>query len=210
MLRREGYAGPLTIFDSDSDAPYDRPNLSKDFLAGTAQDDWILLRSPDYYKERRIDLMLDSRVSAIDTQRKQVQLENGRTHQFGALLIATGADPVRLQVPGATQGQVHYLRTFADSRAIVAKAESAKRVMVVGASFIGLEVAASLRARKIEVRSCTASGRRFAEQQLEVDAHGITDPLRVLPLALADPEVETLHGGAARECGCPSIGCRLE
>ena len=151
MLRREGYDAPLTMISADDSAPCDRPNLSKDFLAGTAQDDWIPLRSPDYYKERRIDLMLDSRVSAIDTQRKQVQLENGRTHQFGALLIATGADPVRLQVPGATQGQVHYLRTFADSRAIVAKAESAKRVMVVGSSFIGLEVAASLRARKIDV-----------------------------------------------------------
>jgi NADPH-dependent 2,4-dienoyl-CoA reductase/sulfur reductase-like enzyme len=151
MLRREGYDGALTMISADDSAPCDRPNLSKDFLAGTAQDDWIPLRSPDYYKERHIDLLLSSRVSAIDTQRKQVQLEDGSTHRFGALLIATGADPVRLQVPGATDGQVHYLRTFADSRAIIAKAASAKRVVVVGASFIGLEVAASLRARKIDV-----------------------------------------------------------
>ena len=131
------------------------------FLAGTAQDDWIPLRSPEYYTERRIDLLLNSRVSSIDAQRKQVQLENGRAHGFGALLIATGADPVRLQIPGATDSQIHYLRTFADSRAIVAKAASAKRVVVVGASFIGLEVAASLRAREI-AGACGRTGQAAA------------------------------------------------
>ncbi len=151
MLRREGYEGGVALISADDSPPCDRPNLSKDYLAGTAQEDWIPLRSPEYYIERRIDLMLDSRVSSLDAKRKLVQLENGKTVGFGALLIATGADPVRLLVPGATDSQIHYLRTFADSRAIVAKAASAKRVVVVGASFIGLEVAASLRAREIEV-----------------------------------------------------------
>ena len=151
MLRREGFDGALTLISADDSPPCDRPNLSKDFLAGTAQDDWIPLRSPDYYKEQRIDLMLRSRVSSIDPQGRQVRLEDGSTRKFGALLIATGADPVRLQIQGATDAQVHYLRTFADSRAIVAKAATAKRVVVVGSSFIGLEVAASLRARKMEV-----------------------------------------------------------
>jgi len=80
-----------------------------------------------------------------------VQLENGKTYEFGALLIATGAEPIKLQIEGASDSQVHYLRTFADSRAIVAKTALAKRVVVVGASFIGLEVAASLRARGIAV-----------------------------------------------------------
>jgi len=151
MLRREGFDGALTLISADDSPPCDRPNLSKDFLAGTAQDDWIPLRSSDYYKEQRIDLMLRSRVAAINAQGRQVRLEDGSTRAFGALLIATGADPVRLQIAGATDAQVHYLRTFADSRAIVAKTATAKRAVVVGSSFIGLEVAASLRARKIEV-----------------------------------------------------------
>lgn len=151
MLRREGYDGPLTMISADDSAPYDRPNLSKDFLAGTASDDWIPLRSPDFYEDRRIELVLGSRVSALDTQQKRVQLENGKTYGYDALLIATGAEPVRLQIEGATDAQINYLRTFADSKAIVAKAASAKHVAVVGASFIGLEVAASLRTRGIEV-----------------------------------------------------------
>ncbi len=151
MLRREGYDGPLTMISADDSAPYDRPNLSKDFLAGTASDDWIPLRSPDFYKDRRIDLVLNSRVLALDLQQKRVQLDNGKTYGFEALLIATGAEPVRLKIEGATDSQLNYLRTFADSKAIIAKAASAKRVAVVGASFIGLEVAASLRARGIEV-----------------------------------------------------------
>ena len=151
MLRREGYEGGVTLISADDSPPCDRPNLSKDYLAGTAQEDWIPLRPPGYYTERRIDLVLNSRVSSLDVKRKRIQLENGKTYGFGALLIATGADPVRLPIPGAADSQVHYLRTFADARAIVARAASAKRVIVVGASFIGLEVAASLRARGIEV-----------------------------------------------------------
>jgi apoptosis-inducing factor 3 len=151
MLRREDYDGTLTMISADDSPPYDRPNLSKDFLAGTAPDDWIPLRSSEYYIDRRIDLVLGSRVSSLDIKDRHVQLENGRTYRFGALLIATGAEPIRLQIEGATDAQIHYLRTFADSRAIVAKAASAKRVVVVGASFIGLEVAASLRARGIDV-----------------------------------------------------------
>jgi len=151
MLRREGYEGAITMFSADDSPPCDRPNLSKDFLAGTAPDDWIPLRAPEYYAERQIGLELNARVASIDVQRNRVQLDNGDQREFEALLLATGADPVRLAIPGAADAQIHYLRTFADSRAIVAKAVSAKRVVVVGASFIGLEVAASLRARGIDV-----------------------------------------------------------
>ena len=151
MLRREGYDGALTMISADDSPPYDRPNLSKDFLAGTAPDDWIPLRPPDFYADRRIDLKLGSRVASLDVQQKRVQLEDGKTYEYGALLLATGAEPVRLQIEGAVDSEIHYLRTFTDSRAIVAKAAAAKRVVVVGASFIGLEVAASLRSRGIEV-----------------------------------------------------------
>lgn len=151
MMRRDGYNGPLTIVSADDSPPVDRPNLSKDYLAGTAQEDWVPLRSPDYYRERKIDLLLNSRVTSIDTKSRHVLLENGKALEFGALLLATGAEPVHLPIEGVSDSQVNYLRTFRDSKAIIAKAAAAQRVLVVGASFIGLEVAASLRTRGIPV-----------------------------------------------------------
>jgi NADPH-dependent 2,4-dienoyl-CoA reductase/sulfur reductase-like enzyme/nitrite reductase/ring-hydroxylating ferredoxin subunit len=151
MLRREGYDGTLTMISADDSPPYDRPNLSKDYLAGTAPEDWIPLRSSGYYGDRKIDLVTGARVSSLEVAPRQVRLESGQTYGFDALLLATGADPVRIPIEGAADSQVHYLRTFADSRALVAKAASARRGVVVGASFIGLEVTASLRARGIAV-----------------------------------------------------------
>jgi len=151
MLRRDGYDGPVTMLSADRDPPVDRPNLSKDYLAGEAQDDWIPLWPADLYAERRVDLVLGCRVTSVDTAARAVLLEDGSRRGFGALLIATGADPVRLPLPGAETANVFYLRTFADSRAIVERAQEAKRVLVVGASFIGLEVAASLRTRGVAV-----------------------------------------------------------
>jgi NADPH-dependent 2,4-dienoyl-CoA reductase/sulfur reductase-like enzyme/nitrite reductase/ring-hydroxylating ferredoxin subunit len=151
MLKREGYTGPIAIINADADPPVDRPNLSKDYLAGEAQDDWIPVWSAESYAERGIDLILERRVTAIDATAHAVLLDDGSRREFGALLIATGADPVRLPIAGADSPNVHYLRSFADSRAIVEKTKSAKHVVVVGASFIGLEVAASLRHRDISV-----------------------------------------------------------
>jgi NADPH-dependent 2,4-dienoyl-CoA reductase/sulfur reductase-like enzyme/nitrite reductase/ring-hydroxylating ferredoxin subunit len=150
-LRREGYRGAVTIISADDSPPCDRPNLSKDFLAGTAPADWIPLRPREYYGERHIELELNSRVASIDVNECRVKLENEETYEYGALLLATGADPVRLEIPGAADTLIHYLRTFADSRAIVSRSATAKSAVVVGASFIGLEVAASLRARGIAV-----------------------------------------------------------
>src|SRR5262245_5842283 len=95
MLRREGYEGAVTVISADESPPVDRPNLSKDYLAGTAQDDWIPLRPPEYYAERRIDLVLNAHVSSLDVPAKRVQLENGKSYGFGALLLATGTDPMR-------------------------------------------------------------------------------------------------------------------
>jgi NADPH-dependent 2,4-dienoyl-CoA reductase/sulfur reductase-like enzyme/nitrite reductase/ring-hydroxylating ferredoxin subunit len=150
-LRREGYPGRITMISADSAAPYDRPNLSKDFLMGTAPAEWMPLRSADDYSERKIELLLNSRVESLDLKQRSVQLEGGRKVDFDAMLLATGADPVRLDIPAAGGARLLYLRSFADSQAIVAAAAAAKRVVVLGASFIGLEVAASLRHRGIEV-----------------------------------------------------------
>ena len=151
MLRRQGYQGPVTMLSADDSPPVDRPNLSKDFLEGNAQDDWIPLRPPDFYAEQRIELVLNARASAIDLKLRRVQATNGKTYDFGTLLIATGADPVRPETPTSGDAAIFYLRTFADARAIIAKAESAKSVVVVGAGFIGLEVAASMRIRGLAV-----------------------------------------------------------
>jgi len=151
MLRREGYGGTVTILSADEDAPYDRPNLSKDFLAGKAPDEWMPLRPPDFYTSKRIDLVRNARVTSIDVKRKQVRLQNGGSYGFGALLLATGAEPIQLPVPGADASRIHYLRTFADSRALLKKASSAKRMLILGASFIALEVAAALRERGVQI-----------------------------------------------------------
>jgi len=151
MLRRQAYDGPITIISADDSPPPDRPNLSKDYLAGTAQEDWIPLRPPEFYTDNRIELLLNSRVSSIDVARREVLLENGSRRSFGALLIATGAEPIHLPIPGADAPHVHYLRSYADSKAIIQKTQQAKKVVVAGGSFIGLEVAASLRTRGIAV-----------------------------------------------------------
>jgi NADPH-dependent 2,4-dienoyl-CoA reductase/sulfur reductase-like enzyme/nitrite reductase/ring-hydroxylating ferredoxin subunit len=150
-LRQEGFAGSITLVSADDSAPYDRPNLSKDYLAGNAPEEWMPLRAPEFYSENRIDLTLNARAASLDLTQKRVVLEDGRQLGFEGLLIATGAEPVRLPIPGATPDNVRYLRSFADSRAIIARAATAKRVIVLGTSFIGLEVAASLRARGIAV-----------------------------------------------------------
>jgi apoptosis-inducing factor 3 len=151
MLRRTGYEGKLTMISADTASPCDRPNLSKDYLAGTASEEWIPLRPGEYYSERGIELLLDSPVTSIDLQSKKVQLANATQIDYAALLLATGAEPVRFEIPGAAPSRVHYLRTLSDSRAIIASAVGAKRAVVLGASFIGLEVAASLRTRGLQV-----------------------------------------------------------
>ncbi len=150
MLRREGYRGDLTLISADTDPPYDRPNLSKDYLAGTAPEDWMPLRDEEYFAKQHIQLKLKTRVTSIDTARRVVSLDDGSSVSYGALLLATGADPVVLKVKGADDRRVHYLRSFADARAIIAGLPAGTRAAVIGASFIGLEVAASLRARNIE------------------------------------------------------------
>ena len=150
LLRRDGYQGELTMLSDDAAPPIDRPNLSKDYLAGTAPKEWMPLRPDDFYAAKGIDLRLGTSVAAIDRGAHALQLADGGTVPYDRLLLATGAEPVRLPVPGADQPHIHTLRTLADCRAILAGAKEAKRAAVIGASFIGLEVAASLRTRGIE------------------------------------------------------------
>ena len=150
-LRRAGYAGTIRMLGAERELPYDRPNLSKDYLAGSAPEEWIPLHPKEFYDEHRIELLLGDRVTAIDPAAKTVTLASGAAHPYGALLLATGAEPIRLSIPGADLPHVHLLRSLADSRALIAAVKGAQRAVVIGASFIGLEAAAALRARGIAV-----------------------------------------------------------
>lgn len=149
-MRRDGYDGIITIIEAGPSAPYDRPNLSKDYLAGSAPEDWIPLHPDSFYSERGIGLILNRRATAIDRESKRLVLDDGTMRSFGSLLIAAGAQPVYLDIPDPDK-RIHYLRTLADSRAIIEAANGAKNAVVIGASFIGLEVAASLRTRGLAV-----------------------------------------------------------
>lgn len=202
-LRRQGYGGRIVLISPETETPYDRPNLSKDYLAGTAPEEWIPLHPQDFYDERRIELLLGGRVTALDPQAKTVTLSDGRPLEYGALILATGAEPVRLPLPGNDRSYVHYLRTLADSRAIIEKAKEARRAVVVGASFIGLEVAAALRTRNVEVTVVAPDERPLARvmgpelgdfiRSLH-EEHGVHFRLGTKPKAFVDGAVELESG----------------
>lgn len=151
MLRRQRYQGSIVMLSDDDAPPVDRPNLSKDYLAGSAREEWVPLRDDGFYTEQAIDLRLKASVIGLDARAREIELGDGSKLAYDRLLLATGAEPVRLPLPGSDLPHVHTLRTLADCRAIIAQAATARRAVVMGASFIGLEVAASLRARGIEV-----------------------------------------------------------
>jgi len=204
MLRRCNYQGAISILSEDTVPPVDRPNLSKDYLAGNAPEDWLPLRPDGYYAENGIHLQLKARVAAIDPRAKEVVLAAGEKIGYDRLLLATGAEPVRLSIPGAGQPHVHVLRTLADCQGIIAAAAEAKRAVVLGASFIGLEVAASLRARGIEVHVVAPEARPM--QRLlgpEVgdlvrslhSEHGVSFHLEDTATAIETKRVELKSGG---------------
>ncbi len=150
-LRRENYAGSLTIVSAENSAPVDRPNLSKDYLAGTAQEDWLPLRPSSYYHDAGIDLRTGVSATDLDSRSREITLSDGSKLPYERLLLATGAEPVKLPLPGSDLPHVFTLRSLEDCRSIIKRAEVARRALVMGASFIGLEVAAALRTRGLEV-----------------------------------------------------------
>src|SRR5438876_6171598 len=214
MLRREGYDGPVRLIGADEFLPYDRPNLSRDYLAGNASEEWTPLRQPDFYREQKIDTWTKTSVTGIDPTKKQVALSDGRSLSYGALLLATGAEPIRLQIPGGDLPHVCYLRTLTDSRSIIEKAKNAKRAVVIGASFIGLEVAASLRERKLEVAVVGKGslplgkvlGRELGNLIREThETHGVKFHLGRTPVAIEDRHVQ-LDDGTILDCDLVVVG----
>jgi len=205
MLRRHQFQGSIIMLSDDGAAPVDRPNLSKDYLAGNAPEDWLTLRGEDFYAEQHIDLRLKTTAASIDPREREVVLGDGSKLAYDRLLLATGAEPVRLPLPGMDLPQVHTLRTLADCRAIIARAATAKRAVVIGASFIGLEVAASLRTRNIEVH-VVAPEKRPMERILGPEMgdfvrklheeHGVIFHLEDTPSAIDARQVMLKSGGA--------------
>jgi apoptosis-inducing factor 3 len=202
-LRREGYLGRITMIGDEDTVPYDRPNLSKDYLAGNAPEEWIPLRPREFYDDNGVELVLGHKVARLDVAGKQVHLADGRSRAWDALLLATGAEPIRLPIPGADLPQVHLLRSLADSRAIIAKLPHAVRAVVVGASFIGLEAAASLRARNVDVHVVAPEsvplervmGREMGAFLRKVhEEKGVVFHLGLTPAAI-DPKAVTLSDG---------------
>jgi NADPH-dependent 2,4-dienoyl-CoA reductase/sulfur reductase-like enzyme/nitrite reductase/ring-hydroxylating ferredoxin subunit len=151
-LRMEGYEGTITVVDPDPDAPYDRPNCSKDYLAGSAQEEWMPLRTPEFDRDCKVERLKGRRAKELRPGAREVVMDDGRTLRYDAALLATGATPIGLP-SGIDRGglPIYYLRSLADSRTIIAAAKAGRRVVIFGASFIGLEVAASLRTRELEV-----------------------------------------------------------
>jgi NADPH-dependent 2,4-dienoyl-CoA reductase/sulfur reductase-like enzyme/nitrite reductase/ring-hydroxylating ferredoxin subunit len=202
-LRHEGFRGRVLLISDDADAPYDRPNLSKDYLAGNAPEEWIPLRSEADYRDRAIEVRPSQRVTAIDAQASEIRLGSGEKIRFDALLLATGASPLRLPLPGADLPHIHALRSLADSRALIQAATRAKRAVIIGSSFIGLEVAASLRARGLDVTVVGKEELPLARAlgpemgQLVLDLHrekGVRFQLGRTPARIAPDSVE-LEGG---------------
>ncbi len=150
-LRAEGYEGEIVLVGAEPSLPCDRPNLSKDFLAGSAPEEWVFLRTADFYRAHRITLALGTPATGLDPAARELKLADGRVLAWDALLLATGAVPRRLTIPGADLAHVFTLRSLADCRAIIARAGTARSAVVVGASFIGLEAAASLATRGLAV-----------------------------------------------------------
>jgi len=203
MLRREGYGGPVTILSEDPSVPYDRPNLSKDYLAGTAPEEWIPLRPREFYQEQNIDLRTGTIAVALDGNKRVVTLTGGEPLPFGALLLATGGRPRRLEIPGVNLEHVSVLRSLSDSRSLIERSKTAKRAVVVGAGFIGLEVAASLRARGLEVHVVAPDQRpleRVLGPQLGQmiraihESHGVVLHLGQKPASIEDKHVVLSDG----------------
>jgi NADPH-dependent 2,4-dienoyl-CoA reductase/sulfur reductase-like enzyme/nitrite reductase/ring-hydroxylating ferredoxin subunit len=205
MLRRQQFQGSIVMLSDDDASPVDRPNLSKDYLAGNAPEDWVPLRGDDFYAEQQIELRLKTTVTAIDARSREVALATGNKVAYDRLLLATGAEPVRLPLPGMDLPHVYTLRTLRDCRAIIARAATARRAVVMGASFIGLEVAASLRARNIEVH-VVAPEKRPMERILGPqmgdfvrrlhEEHGVIFHLEDTATAIDARQVSLKSGGA--------------
>ena len=160
-LREEGFRGNVVMITREDRTPYDRPNLSKDYLHGHAEPEWMPLRPDQFFKDHDIQLVLNREVTRVDAHSKTITFDGGETMEYDALLVATGGAPVRLNIPGSDLRNVCVLRSFTDADSIIETAARSRRVVVVGASFIAMEAAYSLRERGLEVTVVAPSAEPF-------------------------------------------------
>lgn len=149
-LRKFGYEGSITIIGEESHPPYQRPPLSKDYLLGKTQLDRVHLKKETFYEENKIELIINTRVESIDRKRKTVSLSNKENLDYGKLIIAAGSRVRKLDVPGVDKNGIHYLRGLDDANALKENLKEGKKLVIVGAGYIGLEVAAVAASLKIE------------------------------------------------------------
>jgi NADPH-dependent 2,4-dienoyl-CoA reductase/sulfur reductase-like enzyme len=149
MAEHQLKSGELTIVSADDVLPYERPPLSKGFLAGKDTETGILINSSDWYRDHGVSVTLNTTVESVDLAKKTLRTSSGQAFEFHYLLIATGARPRKLNLPGGDLADVFYLRSLADSRKIRSAADGAKRAIVIGGGFIGMEVAAVLAQKNI-------------------------------------------------------------
>jgi NADPH-dependent 2,4-dienoyl-CoA reductase/sulfur reductase-like enzyme/nitrite reductase/ring-hydroxylating ferredoxin subunit len=150
-LREDGFAGRIILVTRENRPPYDRPNLSKDYLQGHAEPEWMPLRPDDFFVENDIEIRGDKEATKVNTATREINFEDGTTLEYDSLLVATGGTPRQLPFQSDAQENVFLLRSFSDSDAIITAAEKGKRAVVIGASFIGMEAAGSLRTRGCDV-----------------------------------------------------------
>ena len=143
-LRQHGWEGAITVISDEDHQPYQRPPLSKAYLAGTVSTEQMALRAPAAYEKLGVRFMLSTRVTGLDAESKTLHLDNGETLSFDKLALCTGARARPLPIPGTDLSAVHYLRTLDDVKAIQASASAAKTAVIIGGGYIGLETAASL------------------------------------------------------------------
>ena len=217
-LREEGFRGSVVMITREDRAPYDRPNLSKDYLHGHAEPEWMPLRSEQFFSEHDIKLVLNKEVTRVDPLTKTITFEGGETMEYDSLLVATGGAPIRLNIPGSDLKNVCLLRSFADADSVIETAKRSRRAVVVGASFIGMEAAYSLRERGLEVTVVAPSQEPFettlgtevgAEFRRLHESHGVQFKLGSIVYRFDgshNVEAVALDNGEILECDMVVVG----
>jgi len=181
-LRKEGFDGRIVLLGDEAERPYERPPLSKDYLMGRSEKDKIYVHPEGWYSEYQVDLRLHTRVTAVDAARHEVSTNRGEPIGYDKLLLATGSSPRRLTLRGADRHGVFYLRGVEDCEALKSALQTATRLAVIGAGWIGLEVAAAARTLGVEVTVLERGelpllrvlGRELAQVYADVHhAHGV-------------------------------------
>jgi len=197
-LRRKGFAGELTVVGDEPWLPYQRPPLSKKYLAGALERERLLIRPAQFFAERQVHTQLGRRVSEIAPREQHVRLDDGLVLPYDALVLATGSRPRRLPAPGADLAGVHYLRTIADADRIRAECAAGGRMVIIGGGYIGLEVAATVRGLGLEVTVLEMAARVMSRVTCaEISAFYEAEHARQGVRIHCNETLRALHGDAA-------------